>query len=313
MNGPQEDLAPIALFAYKRPAHLRRAIDSLSRNPLAAQSALVVFCDGPRDDAAREGVGAVRALARGITGFASVEVVERERNMGLAASITDGVGRLMREHGRAIVLEDDLVVAPRFLEFMNAALDRYRHDEQVMQVSGYMYPCDLPADGGSGFLPSISCWGWASWARAWRHYDPTLASWDELRADAARLREFNMDGAYDYAAMLERQRAGELDSWGVIWYLSVFAKRGLVLYPAASLVSNTGFDGSGTHADGRDDDDLGAVALWNGGEPFCFPGTFAVNGDYYGQSCRVIMGAQSSRATRGWRKGMAWLKDVIRR
>ena len=306
-------LAPVALFAYKRPAHLKRAVDSLARNPLASRTTLVVFCDGPRDEAAVEGVEAVRTLARAINGFASVEVVERDRNMGLAASITDGVGRLVNEHGRAIVLEDDLVVAPRFLEFMNAALEHYRDDERVMQVSGYMYPCSLPADGGSGFLPSISCWGWATWARAWRHYDPTLSSWDALRADAARLREFNMDGAYDYATMLKRQRAGDIDSWGVIWYLSVFAMRGLVLYPAASLASNTGFDGSGTHSAGSVEDGVGSVPLWNGSAPFRFPDVVAVDRDYYQQSRHVIQGAQTHWTIRAIRKGMAWLRNVIRR
>ena len=306
-------LAPVALFAYKRPAHLGRAVDSLSRNPLAAETALVVFCDGPRDEAAARGVEEVRALARTITGFASVEIVERDRNMGLAASITDGVGRLVREHGRTIVLEDDLVVAPRFLEFMNAALERYRDEESVMQVSGYMYPCALQADGGSGFLPSISCWGWATWERAWRHYDPSLSSWDALRADPVRLRAFNMDGAYDYATMLKRQRAGDIDSWGVIWYLSVFAKHGLVLYPAASLASNTGFDGSGTHAAGSVEDGVGSVPLWNGSEPFHFPNSVAVSGEYYDQSRRVIRGAQTHWTVRAMRKGTAWLRNVTRR
>lgn len=306
-------LAPVALFAYKRPEHLRRAVDSLVSNPLASRTALVVFCDGPRDDAAVEGVEAVRTLARTITGFASVEVVERDRNMGLAASITDGVGRLVGERGRTIVLEDDLVVAPRFLEFMNEALERYRDEERVMQVSGYMYPCPLPANGGSGFLPSISCWGWATWARAWRHYDPSLSSWNKIRSNPARLREFNMDGAYDYATLLKRQRAGEIDSWGVIWYLSVFAMHGLVLYPAASLASNTGFDGSGTHAAGSVEDGVGAVPLWNGSAPFRFPDVVAVDRDFYEQSCRVIQGAQTHWPVRAMKKGMAWLRNVIRR
>lgn len=297
--------ATIALFAYRRPDHLRRALDSLARNPLARASPLVIFCDGARDPAAAAEVAEVRRIARAATGFRSLEVIERERNLGLMASIVDGVGRMTREHGRAIVVEDDLVVAPRFLEFMNLALERYAGEPDVMQVSGYMYPCALDTAAGSGFLPSISCWGWGTWERAWRHYDASLAGWEAVRVDPSVLRAFNMDGAYDYAEMVERTRAGSLQSWGVIWYLSVFARRGLVLYPRKSLVSNTGFDGSGTHAEGRSDDELGAVALWDGTDAFEFPSRPEVDQRYYAESRELILSAQ-----KGWR---AWLRRLFRR
>ena len=297
--------APMVVFAYRRPGHLQRALDSLARNPLARESPFVIFCDGPRDPAAAAEVAEVRRVARSASGFRSVNVVERERNLGLMASIIDGVGSVTREHGRAIVVEDDLVVAPRFLEFMNLALERYADEPKVMQVSGYMYPCALEAAAASGFLPSISCWGWGTWDRAWRHYDASLSAWEAIRGDPATLRAFNMDGAYDYAEMIERTRAGSLQSWGVIWYLSVFARRGVVLYPRKSLVSNTGFDGSGTHAEGRSDDQLGAVALWDGTDAFAFPSRLEVDQRYYAESRQLILSAQ-----KGWR---AWLRRLIRR
>jgi hypothetical protein len=301
----QPALAPIVVFAYRRPGHLRRALESLARNPLARESPLVIFCDGARISAAAADVAEVRRVARLASGFRSVNVVERERNLGLMASIVDGVGSVTREHGRAIVVEDDLVVAPRFLEYMNLALDRYAEEPRVMQVSGYMYPCALEASAASGFLPSISCWGWGIWERAWRHYDASLAGWEAIRGDSRALRAFNMDGAYDYEEMVERTRDGSLQSWGVVWYLSVFSRQGLVLYPRKSLVSNEGFDGSGTHAEGRSDDQLGAVALWNDTDPFEFPARLEVDQRYYAESRDLILSAQ-----KGWR---AWLRRLFRR
>ena len=257
--------APIVVFAYRRPAHLRRALASLARNPLARESPLVIFCDGARDPAAAAEVADVRRIARSARGFRSVSVVERERNLGLMASIVDGVGSMTREFGRVIVVEDDLVVAPQFLEFMNLALAKYAGSSSVMQVSGFQFDLrTTPMDEGV-FLPMISCWGWATWSRAWEAFASAAEAYERLKADPLRRKRFDLDGAYDYFDLLEKQVRGEVDSWGIWWYLSVFDRDGLVLYPPRSLVTNTGFDGSGTHGVGNDgglaSSDAGGFAL----------------------------------------------------
>lgn len=242
--------APIALFAYNRPEHLRRTIDALWCSALAGESRLWLFCDAPKKPEHAIAVRQVRQIARAVEGFRAVEVVERTSNLGLARSIEDGVGRLCADYGRAIVIEDDIVVAPGFLDFLNRALDHYAEVPRVMQISGYMFPGEYADRGDAVFLPLISCWGWATWKHAWDRYDPTAAGAAALRQDAALRRRFNLDGAYDYFGMLERQLAGGLDSWGVRWLLSVFLADGVVLYPSASLVENIGADGTGTHGAG---------------------------------------------------------------
>lgn len=248
---PQNEMtAPIALFVYNRPGHCRRTLEHLLVNPLAKVSDLFVFSDGPRGEADALAVAEVRDQVRHIAGFRSVTVIERERNLGLANSITDGVGRLCSEHGRVIVLEDDLLVSPDFLDLMNASLERYAESEQVMQVSGYMYPGDYGGDTDTLFLPMVSCWGWGTWNRAWVKYDPGMSGYDRLMSDSNLKAQFNLHGAYDYLKMLEQQRRGEIDSWGIRWHLSVFMLDGLVLYPAESRVINIGIDGSGTHGAG---------------------------------------------------------------
>src|SRR5690348_17752623 len=107
--------APIALFVYNRPEHTRRTVEALRHNRLAGHSRLDVFADGPKvpGDA---NVAAVRAYIRGIDGFASVSIHEREANAGLARSIIDGVTRVCEECDRVIVLEDDMVTTPWFLD-----------------------------------------------------------------------------------------------------------------------------------------------------------------------------------------------------
>ena len=151
--------APIALFAFNRPVHLARTAASLAANSLAAESDLWVFCDGPRRAEDEAAVAEVRKVATAITGFASVQVVARQDNAGLAASVMSGVTRLCAEAGRVIVVEDDLALSPHFLRFINEGLDRYEDHARVMEITGYMFPGDASGLPESFFtrLTSVIC------------------------------------------------------------------------------------------------------------------------------------------------------------
>lgn len=249
--------APIALFAYNRPAHTARAIASLKACPEAAASALFVFCDGPRKPEAAAAVAETRAVVRQATssGFGDVTIIEQPVNRGLANSIIAGVTDLCRRFGRVIVVEDDLILSPFFLRFMNEALDRYEDDDRVMQVAGYMFDAELNGlEEDALFLPFVTSWGWATWDRAWRYFDPDMTAYDKIANSAPLRRAFDLNGNYPYFAMLTRQRMGQIDSWAIRWYLSTFIRNGLALYPRRSLVANAGMDGSGMHCSNREED-----------------------------------------------------------
>ncbi|MBL0226753.1 MAG: glycosyltransferase, partial [Geobacteraceae bacterium] len=115
------NLAPVTLFVYNRPWHTRRTIESLQLNDLAADSDLFIYADGPKSSDHAGVVQEVREFIRGIGGFKSITVIEREQNLGLARSIIFGVSEVVNKFGRIIVLEDDLVTSRHFLQFMNRA------------------------------------------------------------------------------------------------------------------------------------------------------------------------------------------------
>ncbi len=239
-------LAPIGLFVFRRPDHTRRTIESLLANPEASRSEVVVFADGPRSEREVELVENTRAVVRA-SGIPNLRLVARERNLGLARSVIAGVTELCEAQGRAIVLEDDLVLAPTFLRFMNDALERSRDDERVDSLSGYMFPVSCGTNRDSLFLPFPSSWGWATWARAWSRLAPADVLYARLRESRALRRKFDVDGSYPFTGMLEDLLAGKVDSWAIRWRATVFLRGGLTLYPARSLVTNVGFDGSGVH------------------------------------------------------------------
>ena len=245
------DCAPIVLFVYARLDHTQKTLEALKRNFLAEQSDLVVFSDGPKRADVAPAVESVRRYLRSVVGFKSVQIFERQTNLGLAASITVGVTRLCEAHGRVIVMEDDLVTSPYFLTFMNDGLDKYADTPKVAAISGFHPPfeADLPE---TFFQCDADCWGWATWKRGWNKFNPDGAT---LLAELKRrklLRLFDQDGTYPYVRMLEDQVAGRIDSWAIRWRASVILNGMLSLYPRVSLTRNIGFDGSGTHGDMSD-------------------------------------------------------------
>ncbi|MEO8003691.1 MAG: hypothetical protein ABI771_02215 [Betaproteobacteria bacterium] len=246
--------APIALFVYNRPRHTRLTVEALAGNELASDSDLFIFSDAARNEQAAAAVAETRAYVATIRGFRSVQVIRRESNFGLAASITDGVGMLCREFGRAIVMEDDLQSSPHFLRFMNAGLDLYCDDDSVMHVSGSAYPVREFGLNSTYFLRVPLCWGWATWSRAWQHFRKDVDVMQ--RFDAAMIREFNFDGTHDYWGQLEANRDGRMNTWFVFWYASVFLRQGLALFPRKPMVRNIGMDGTGVHCSATSDFDV---------------------------------------------------------
>ena len=253
------DLSPVAVFSYRRPRHLEKVLKALAGEPEAKATQIILFLDGARGLSDRSDVAAVRKVAEEAKGFQDIRICAAEKNKGLARSITDGVGTVCQEHGETIVLEDDIVPQPGFLSFMNEALSKYRDNHNVMQISGYAYPIQNELLGHV-FLPLTSCWGWATWQRAWieNHWDREKAQKD--LEDPEFVSRFDLGGAYPYSRLLHDVIKGKSNSWAIVWYWNVFRCGGLSLFPSTSLVENIGWDGSGTHGE-KEEDSFGTCDL----------------------------------------------------
>lgn len=240
-------LAPIVLFVYNRPWHTQQTIEALQKNSLATDSELFIYSDAPKNDSAIPLVKAVREYIKSIKGFKNVSIIERRTNYGLASSIIDGVTRITNEFGKVIVLEDDLVTSPHFLNYMNDGLSLYENDENVASIHGYIYPIDkLPE---TFFIKGADCWGWATWKRAWNIFEPDGKVLLEKLTSSGLQNEADFNGSYQYTKMLEDQIIGKNNSWAIRWYMSAFLEDMLTLYPGKSFVENIGNDGSGTHSE----------------------------------------------------------------
>ena len=241
--------APILLFVYNRPEHTRRCIESLTRNALAADSTLYIYADGAKDTTQQSAVDEVRSYLRTISGFKTVNLIERKENWGLARNIIDGVTTQVNHYGKVIVLEDDLVVAPYFLQFMNDALETYKDEPKV----GHIQACDFTQDSSlpeTFLIKWTGSWGWATWERAWKHFNPNGKALLEELEQRKLTYTFDFNGKYGFTRMLRRQIEGKNNSWAIRWNASLFLQDILSLNVGRSLVQNEGFDGSGTNCGG---------------------------------------------------------------
>lgn len=243
-------LAPIVLFVYNRLDHTRQTLEALRKNDLAKESRLIVYADGPKNEEDEEPVQLVRDYVKqNSAGFLSVEIVENETNKGLADSIVDGVTRVVNEYGKIIVLEDDIVTSPAFLDYMNQALDLYEDEPKVMHVAGYMYPIKNRHLPQTFFYPATSCWGWATWKRAWRFFNPDASSlYEQIKAQNL-IDVLNINYIHDFEGQLKENANGRLHTWFIKWNASVILSHGYSLYPRCTFVQNIGFDGSGEHCE----------------------------------------------------------------
>jgi hypothetical protein len=245
-------VAPVALFVYNRPHHTLKIIDALKRNDLAENTELFIFADGPRSNASAEDlekINSVRKIASETKGFKKVHLEFAAHNKGLAASLVQGISKVLENSEVIIVVEDDILCSRYFLSYCNTSLEKYKDEERVMSISGFSFPLKIK-NNRSYFIRTGPCWGWATWARAWKHFSSDAAGmWTEITSKNLQ-NEFDFGGNHTYTQMLKLQSEGKINSWAICWYASIFLMDGVILCPAKSLTKNIGMDGSGTNYTG---------------------------------------------------------------
>jgi hypothetical protein len=250
-----ENLAPVVLFVYNRPWHTEQTLRALEKNELAKETILYIYADGPKNEVTKEQnkkIQEVRSIITQNWKFKRIEVIAREENWGLADNIVDGVTFIVKKYGKIIVLEDDIVTAVGFLKYMNDALALYEREEKVMHISGYMFPVKgkLPT---TFFYGPTSCWGWATWARAWGYYNNDAVELCAKIKNQGLVSKFDIENTYSFFGQLKANASGQLKTWAVRWYASSFLNGGFALHPYPTLTQNIGHDGNGENCEITDD------------------------------------------------------------
>lgn len=236
----------LTIIAFNRPEKLRQLLHSLVGQRFRAVYAIV---DGPREGnkTDRVAVKRVRKLIEEYSWGCRVHTHYAKKNMGCKLRVSSGISWVFTKEPDAIILEDDLLPDPSFILYATELLEKYRHDERVMHISGFNAH-------GMSEIPHTSyhvsrypnIWGWATWARAWKYYRHDVPDWLEQR-DAFMKLPHKTNTANNWALKLRRAYDGTLDTWDFQWLYAVMMRDGLCINPNQNLITNTGFDSQGTH------------------------------------------------------------------
>lgn len=245
-------LAPIVLFVYNRPWHTLQTVEALQHCELASKSELYIFADGPKIDVTEEILGRineVRRYIRTIDGFAKVIIDEAKQNIGCADSIIRGIGNVIKKHGKAIIVEDDIVAHPFFLRFMNETLDAYEKDKRIFCISATMEYFQIPSEYQYDIFLThrTGSWGWATWSDRWNMVNWNINSYPIIKYPTKhRIKRFCRGGDDLYPMLLAQQR-GDIDAWDIRFCYNMSTLNKLCLRPVFSYVQNIGMDNTGTH------------------------------------------------------------------
>lgn len=252
------NLAPIIVFCYNRPEHLRKTMNWLRANKHAEESPLYVFCDGPKANASEEQLQKI-AAARTVVdemavvpAFKEVHIVKRDENLGLGTSIITGVTEVINKHRKAIILEDDLETSPLFLDYMNKCLDHYEARKSVFSISGLsrphperFYPADYPYDVYVSLTHHPT--GWGTWADRWAQVDWDAKAYDVMKNQPEMIAAFRRI-EYPEWDDLKRVKENGKNIWSVRFGLAHFVNHAVSICPIVSYINHIGWDEEGTNA-----------------------------------------------------------------
>lgn len=242
-------MSPICLFVYKRYDTTKQMLESLMACPECSESDLYVFMDAARCEKDIEEVTRVRSLFDGLDGFRHIETFPADTNKGLARSVIEGVSYVLQKYDDIIVLEDDLVVAPDFLSFMNEALKIYKDRRDIWSISGYtpnLEDIDQNISNGVFLVPRAQCWGWATWRDRWMKVDWEVGDYEKIAKSKVLQENFNRGGD-DLFRTLKMERRGRIESWAVRWAYAAAKNNMLTVNPMQSKVKNIGVEISDSH------------------------------------------------------------------
>lgn len=241
---------PVALLTFARPAETARVLHAIRQ---MRPRTLLVVSDGARegrpDEAER--VAQTRALLDTIDWDCDLRTNFATTNMGCRRRVSSGVDWVFQQVERAIILEDDCLPSPAFFQYCAEMLERYQDNPEIMTIAGTTYIAGqhrTPDSYHFSRYPLI--WGWASWARAWRHYDVDMNDWPQQKAEGLLRRvigdrwiELRMEEMFDHVH-------GGFDTWDVQLLYASVKRGGLNVIPVTNMILNIGYGEFATHTTG---------------------------------------------------------------
>ncbi|MCS3824359.1 hypothetical protein [Salinibacter ruber] len=242
------DTPPVLLLIFNRPDLTEQVMEQIRK---AEPAKLFIGADGPRADhpGDKRNCQQARDVATRVDWDCEVHTLFRGENLSCKQAVSSAISWFFEHVEAGIILEDDCVPHPSFFPYCAELLERYRNDDRVMVVSGNNFqPEETTWESSYYYSIYNHCWGWATWRRAWQHYDGDIADWSDLR-DTEWLEGWvgSEEGAKYWTGIFDQVAQDAVDSWAYPWTFSCWAEHGLSILPQTNLVTNIGFGERATH------------------------------------------------------------------
>lgn len=238
---------PILILAFNRPDHIEQSMKAIQEYK---PDRLYLECDGARNtkESEKEAVEATRKkMLEMVTWPCEVKTLFREDNLGCAKAVYGAISWFFENEEWGVIVEDDVVVGQDFFKLCEDLLPRYKDVEKIMEISAQNHYAQPNQSNTYVYTNDFHCWGWASWARAWKHMDMQMKNWPSF-SWWKLVKTFDLFRGsmmyYYWGGTYKNVKAST--SWAVRWYFSIIANKGLCIQPGVNLAINIGMDG-GTH------------------------------------------------------------------
>ncbi len=241
---------PVALIIFNRPDTTAKVFEAIRQ---AKPPQLLVVADGARSDRPEEAEKclAARSIIEGVDWECEVLTNYSDVNLGCKQRVSSGLDWVFANVEEAIILEDDCLPDPSFFPFCEELLNYYRHDQRIMVISGDNFQFGNKRTNDSYYFSRYNhCWGWASWRRAWQHYDVEMKLWPKIRDENWLQSIFKESRSINYwREILQATYEGEINTWDYQWTFACWLQNGLTVLPNINLISNIGFGADSTHTE----------------------------------------------------------------
>lgn len=239
---------PILLIIFNRPDFTRTVLEEIQK---ANPSKLFVAADGPRPNMRQDILlcAETRAIIRDTTFKFPVKVLFREENLGCKNAVSSAIDWFFSYESEGIILEDDCIPHQDFFRYCEELLEKYRDDSRIMMISGDNFLPELQIESSYYFSQMTHIWGWASWNRAWKHYDVNMDFWPEFKTQKNLMYMFHKKKYWKgWEELMDNTHSGIMNTWDYQWQFTCWIQGGLSCMPKVNLVTNIGtLDPSGTH------------------------------------------------------------------
>jgi hypothetical protein len=239
---------PVLFLIFNRPDTTQKVFDAIKK---AKPKQLFVAADGPREnkEGEKEKCEQARKVIEQVDWDCKVKTLFRDKNLGCKVAVSSAIDWFFENVKEGIILEYDCLPDQSFFWFCRELLEHYRDDTRIMTISGDNFQFDRKRGEGTYYFSKyVHIWGWATWRRAWKHYDVNMKNFGEFKKEAQINNVFNIKQQQKYwMKIFQLVHEGKIDTWDYQWAYTCFINNGLCVTPNVNLVSNIGFSSNNTH------------------------------------------------------------------